>query len=82
MNLPTNYRGVCLQPVYSKVLHVLNRRLKQWSTQHNVLGEKQAGFYSPYSTIDNLFCLQTAVTKYLRQTGGRLYAIFVSQIKL
>ena len=44
---------------------------------HNVLGEEQAGFRSTYSTVDNLFCLQAIVTKYLRQKGGRLYAIFV-----
>ena len=77
-NLPTNYRGVCLQPVLSKIFtSVLNKRLKQWSIQHNVLGEEQAGFRSTYSTIDNLFCLQTVITKYLRQKGSRLYAIFV-----
>ena len=76
--MPTNYRGVCLQPVLSKIFtSVLNKRLKQWSTQHNVLGEEQAGFRSTYSTIDDLFCLQTVITKYLRQKGGRLYAIFV-----
>ena len=37
----------------------------------------QTGFRSTYSTVDNLFCLQAIVTKYLRQKGGRLYAILV-----
>ena len=30
-----------------------------------------------YSTIDNLFCLQTLVTKYLKSKGKRFYAVFV-----
>ncbi|MEW8546872.1 MAG: reverse transcriptase family protein, partial [Candidatus Thiodiazotropha sp.] len=77
-SVPNNFRGICLQPVLSKVFtSILNRRLRQWSLQTDALGEEQAGFRRTYSTIDNLFCLQTIITKYLRHKGGRVYAIFV-----
>ena len=75
---PENYRGISLQPVISKIFtSILSQRLKLWCERNNVIGEEQEGFRSDHSTIDNLFCLQTIVQKYLRRKGGRLYAIFV-----
>lgn len=77
-NIPDNYRGISLQPVISKIFtNILNKRLKEWSNENKIIGEEQAGFRKSYSTIDNLFCLQTIVTKYLRKKGGRFYAVFV-----
>lgn len=67
-----------MQPVISKIFtNILNKRLKEWSNENKIIGEEQAGFRKSYSTIDNLFCLQTIVTKYLRKKGGRFYAVFV-----
>ena len=75
---PSNYRGISLQPVISKIyINILNKRLTQWSDENEIIGEEQAGFRKSYSTIDNLFCLQTLVTKYLKSKGGRFYAVFV-----
>ncbi|MEW8546516.1 MAG: reverse transcriptase family protein, partial [Candidatus Thiodiazotropha sp.] len=75
---PENYRGISLQPVISKIFtSILSQRLKLWCERNGVIGEEQAGFRSDHSTIDNLFCLQTIVQKYLRHKRGRLYAIFV-----
>ena len=77
-NNPNNYRGISLQPVISKIyINILNKRLTQWSDENEIIGEEQAGFRKSYSTIDNLFCLQTLVTKYLKNKGGRFYAVFV-----
>ena len=77
-NIPDNYRGISLQPVISKIYTtILNKRLSDWSNENNIIGEEQAGYRKSYSTSDNLFCLQTIVTKYLRNKGGRLYAVFV-----
>lgn len=75
---PNNYRGISLQPVVSKIFtNILNKRLIEWSNENDVIGEEQAGYRKSYSTVDNLFCLQTVVTKYLRNKGGRFYAAFV-----
>ena len=72
-NIPDNYRGISLQPVISKIYTtILNKRLSDWSNENNIIGEEQAGYRKSYSTSDNLFCLQTIVTKYLRNKGGRL----------
>ena len=75
---PENYRKVNLQSVISKIFtSILSQRLKNWCKRNNVIGEEHAGFRSKHSTIDNIFCLQTIVQKYLRHKGGRLYATFV-----
>ena len=77
-NKPENYRGISLQSVLSKIFaSILSKRLKTWCEINNVIGEEQAGFRPSRSTIDNIFCLQTIVQKYLRKKGGRLYAAFV-----
>ena len=63
---PSNYRGISLLPVLSKIFtNILNRRLEKWCDAHEVLGEEQGGFRSGYSTIDNIFGLSTLITKYL-----------------
>ena len=49
---------------------ILSKRLKSWCEANNVIGEEQAGFRPSRSTIDNVFCLQTIVQKYLRKKGG------------
>ena len=77
-NKPENYRGISLQPILSKIFaSILSKRLNSWCEANNVIGEEQAGFRRSRSTIDNIFCLQTIVQKYLRKKGGRLYATFV-----
>ena len=77
-NKPENYRGISLQPILSKIFaSILSIRLKSGCASYNVIGEEQTGFRLPRSTIDNVFCLQTIVQKYLRKKGGRLYATFV-----
>ena len=64
-NKTENYRGFNLQSVLSKIFaSILSKRLKTWCEINNVIGEKQAGFCSSRSTIDNIFCLQTIVQKY------------------
>ena len=73
-NKPNNYRGISLQPVISKTyIDILNKRMTKWSDENELIGEEQAGFRKSYSTMDNLFCLQTIVTKYSKSQGGRFY---------
>ena len=56
---------------------ILIRRLKSWSEENYVIGNKQAGFREQHTTIDQIFCLYTLITKYLRHKGGCFYALFV-----
>ena len=73
-----NYRGVSLLSEMSKIFtSIINTRLKIWCETNNVLGEEQAGFRKQHTTIDDVFCLHTLITKYLRHKGGRFYALFV-----
>ena len=78
-NIPDNYLGISLQPVISKIYTtILNKSLSDWSNENNIIAEEQAGYRKSYLTSDKLFCLQTIVTKDLRNKGGRLYAVFVN----
>ena len=42
-----------------------------------LLAKNKRATVNLFSTFDNLFCPQTIVTNYLRNKGGRFYAIFV-----
>ncbi len=55
----------------------LNVRLTKWTIDNEVIDESQAGFRAGYSTIDNMFTLQSMVQKYLSKQGGRFYCLFV-----
>ena len=36
-----------------------------------------AGFRAGYSAIDNIFCLQSMIRKYLSQRNGRFYVLYI-----
>ena len=42
-----------------------------------IIEDEQAGFREQHTIIDQIFCLHTLMTKYLRHKGGRFYALFV-----
>ena len=56
---------------------IINNRLLKWTDQFEIIDEMQSGFRSGYSAIDNIFCLQSTIQKYLGQTGGRLYVLYI-----
>ncbi|GFR80696.1 RNA-directed DNA polymerase from mobile element jockey [Elysia marginata] len=61
-----NYSGISLLNVLGKIFsHVLNSRLKLWTDANKLIPEAQGGFRSAYSTVDNIFVLQSMVQKYL-----------------
>eukprot|EP00745_Piridium_sociabile_P014687 TRINITY_DN21651_c0_g1_i6.p1 TRINITY_DN21651_c0_g1~~TRINITY_DN21651_c0_g1_i6.p1 ORF type:complete len:655 (+),score=42.51 TRINITY_DN21651_c0_g1_i6:130-2094(+) len=73
-----NYRGISLLNIISKLYSaVINNRLNMFSESHECIPEAQAGFRKGYSTIDNIFSLQSMVQKYLTKQGGRFYSLFV-----
>ena len=73
-----NYRGISLLNVMSKIFsYILNTRLKTWCDVNELLPEEQAGFRENYSTIDNIFNLNSLVQKYINKPRGRFYALYV-----
>ena len=75
---PSNYRGISLLYVLYKIFSIIiNNRLVKWTDQFEIIDEMQSGFRSRYSAIDNIFCLQSMIQKYLGQTGGRLYVLYI-----
>ena len=81
-NNVNNYRGISLLNILGKIFsHILNARLKHWCDINQLIPEAQAGFRSSYSTIDNIFILQSLVQKYISRPGGRFYVFYVDFFK-
>jgi len=51
--------------------------LYDWAEENNKIDESQAGFRKGYSAVDNIFCFQEMVQKYLSKKCGRFYCIYV-----
>ena len=75
---PSSYRGITLLPVIGKIFgKILANRLQLWLEKHKRLTMFQAGFRRGYSTIDNLFVLQTLVDKTLNKKKRKLYCAMI-----
>ena len=75
---PKNYRGISLLSTISKIFtKILNSRLNEWMDNTNKRQEEQAGFRKGYSTMDQLFNLQSIIQKYLSKEKGRCHILFV-----
>ena len=75
---PNNYRGISLLPCLSKIFcKVINNRLVKFAESNSLQYEEQAAYRKGYSTIDQIFVLQTLVQKQLCKTKGRYYVIYV-----
>ena len=79
INDPSNYRGISLSDISSKVYgKIINKRIQQWVDTYNITGEQQAGFKKGYSTIDNIFTLMAAVQKqFCNNRNRKLYVAFI-----
>ena len=77
INDPSNYRGISLSDISSKLYGtVINRRLQEWVELHNLTGEYQAGFKKGYSTTDHLFTLLGCIVKQF-SANRKLYVAFI-----
>ncbi|XP_015121550.1 uncharacterized protein LOC107044261 [Diachasma alloeum] len=75
---PLNYRGIALINVITKhFTSILNERVYDWAEMKRVIPEEQAGFRQSRGAVDNLFSLQAIIQNRLRQTGGKVYSLFV-----
>ena len=50
---------------------ILFERLTHWSDMKEIIPESQAGGRKGYSTVDNIFCLQSLVQKFITKKCGR-----------
>ena len=74
---PNNYRAIALSNCISKIfINILSKRLSTWCDDNDVKDESHAGFRKRYSTIDNLFILQSVIQKYPTLKRGRVYGFY------
>ena len=77
VNNPSNYRGISLTDISSKVYgSIINKRIQNWVNDNNITGEQQAGFKSGYSCIDHVFTLLACVQKQF-SNNRKLYVAFI-----
>ena len=75
---PSNYRGVALMDVLSKIyISIVTKRLTFYVEAYGRLSESQAGFRSSYSTVDNAFVLYSIISKYLLKKKHPVYVAFI-----
>ena len=57
---PSNYRGICVSSCLGKLFcSILNERLLEHITSHNILHKSQIGFLPKHRTADHVFTLRT-----------------------
>lgn len=77
INDPNNYRGITLVSCFAKLFtSILNNRLKQWSSENDVITDAQFGFKSNHSTIDAIFILKHMIDTHI-QSKDKLYCAFI-----
>ena len=63
-NNPNTYKAITLVTSISKMFtKVLSNILTSWVEDNDIIDEAQAGFRSGYSTVDNIFSLQSVIQK-------------------
>ena len=78
INLPSNYRGISLLPIMSKIFcKIINNRLRYWAENNNIFSAYQAGFRKGMSTLDNVIVLDTLIKRAISIKRGKLYCAFV-----
>ena len=77
VNDPSNYRGITVTPVLSKLFAmILEARMSAWAEQSNVRAAGQAGFHKDHRTTDNVFITSTLIAQ-ARRSHKKLYCCFV-----
>ena len=78
---PSNYRGITLLSTVGKLFtRILNNRLNEWAEEYNVYVEAQAGFRKSMGTVDNIFILNSLITRSLNKSE-QLYCAFIDFTK-
>ncbi len=82
IHTPSKYRSISLLSIMSKLYtSIFNNRLTYWCDVTCKIVESQAGFRREYSTIDNIFVLQSVIQRYLGKSKTKIYVFFVNFAK-
>ncbi len=69
---PNNYRGICVSSNLGKLFcSIINARLLDFITTHNVLSRSQIGFLPNYRTSDHIYTLHTLIERDWASEGER-----------
>ena len=75
---PQNYRGITLCSCLAKLFtSILNDRLYKFIYEKGIMPKEQIGFKRHSRTSDHIFTLKTIIDKFIKKSGGHLYACFV-----
>ena len=75
---PNNYRGICVSSNLGKLFcSLINARLLDFITTHNVLSRSRIGFLPKYRTSDHLYTLHSLIEKHTVKNKGKIYACFI-----
>ena len=74
---PNNYRGISVTSCLAKLFtSILNTRLTVLRDEYKLISPNQAGFRKHFGTRDNLFVMDTLISKYTSE-NKRLYSCFI-----
>ncbi len=75
---PQNYRGICVNSNLGKLFcSILNSRIVDFLTVHEVLNQSQIGFMPNFRTTDHIRTLTTLIDTKVHQNKDKVYACFV-----
>ncbi|XP_043480334.1 uncharacterized protein LOC122510015 [Leptopilina heterotoma] len=75
---PDNYRPITLINCLAKIFtQILGNRLRDWSVEHDLIPESQAGFREGRGCIDNIFSLYAIIRIHLNTPKSVVYAVFI-----
>ena len=75
---PQNYRGITLCSCLAKLFtSILNERLYKFIYDKGILPKEQIGFKQNSRTSDHILTLKSIIDKFIKKSGGHLYACFV-----
>jgi len=76
-NAATNYRGITLNNILSKIYtQMLLNRLTKWTCTHNKITANQFGYQKNKSIIDCIFILKSAISKVLSSGLKIIYSFY------
>ena len=76
-NSPENYRPITLLSCMGKLFtSIINTRLQMFVENNDIINDFQTGFRSGFSTVDNMFILQTLI-QILHNKKKKLFCAFI-----
>ncbi|MCG8046717.1 MAG: reverse transcriptase domain-containing protein [Candidatus Thiodiazotropha endolucinida] len=75
--LPENYRPITLLSCLGKLFtSIINNRLTSYAEKYEVISHSQSGFRKGFSTVDNLYVIQSLI-EMMKTNKNKLYCAFI-----